>query len=176
MKLNFHFGQKEKTVRQWVVYSVVTASLAAILSHCGTQVLQSRHGDWIRGGLCAAALKLPDGDWSRFFHALCEASKDKVISGDEARKILDRASQTTNLAPDYFNRDPENLERRAVAEVSYAIDRWKAANPSPQIDPKLRSQHPDFSDSELCLLSQAERYETPDGAIGIRYVGMGVCE
>ena len=166
------FGRKEITTRQWVIYSLVTATLATLLSHCGTRVLQHRYGNWSRLGVCELSLKLPDGMWSRFFHVLCEASRDKVISEDEARRILDR----TGLGTEYFNRDPVNLERRAVTEVSYAIDRWKDSNPSPSIDPELRRQHPNLSHSELCVLSQAERYETPDGGIGIRYVGMSVCE
>lgn len=168
-KSNFRFGRKEITTKQWVIYSLVTATLASLLSHCGTRVLQSRFGDW---GVCELSLKLPDGRWSRLFHILCEASRDKVISEDEARRILDR----TGLGTEYFNRDPVNLERRAETEVSYAIDRWKNSDPSPSIDPELRRQHPDLSHSELCVLSQAERYETPDGGIGIRYVGMSVCE
>ena len=166
------FGCKEITTRQWVIYSLVTATLATLLSHCGTRVLQHRYGNWSRLGVCELSLKLPDGMWSRLFHILCEASRDKVISEDEARRILDR----TGIATEYFNRDPVNLERRAVTEVSYAIDRWKNSNPSPSIDPELRRQHPNLSHSELCVLSQAERYETPDGGIGIRYVGMSVCE
>jgi len=168
-KSPFHFGRKKITTRQWVVYSLVTATLAALLSHCGTRVLQSRYGDW---GVCELSLKLPDGMWSRLFHVLCEASRDKVISEDEARRILDR----TGIATEYFNRDPVNLERRAETEVSYAIDRWKNSDPPPSIDPELRRQHSDLSHSALCVLSQAERYETPDGGIGIRYVGMSVCE
>ena len=166
------FGRKEITTKQWVIYSLVTATLATLLSHCGTRVLQHRYGNWSRLGVCELFLKLPDGMWSRLFHILCEASRDKVISEDEARRILDR----TGIATEYFNRDPVNLERRAVTEVSYAIDRWKNSNPSPSIDPELRRQHPNLSHSELCVLSQAERYETPDGGIGIRYVGMSVCE
>jgi hypothetical protein len=174
-KFNFHFGRKDITAKQWLKYSLVTASLAALLSHCGTQVLQSRHGDWVRDGLCAVSLKLPDGVWSRLLHALCEASKDGVITENEARVALDRASQATGESSEYFNRDPANLERRASAEVSYAIDRWKAANPPPQIDPELRRQLPNLSKAQLCVLSQAERYED-GGAIGIRYAGMDVCE
>jgi hypothetical protein len=165
---HFHFGRKDITTKQWLKYSLITATLATLLSYCGTLVLQAGHGDW---GLCAVSLKLPDGAWSRFFHTLCEASEDGVITENEARVILDRTGQ----AAEYFNRDPVNLERRAGAEVSYAVDRWRYINPSPQIDPGLRRQLPNLSETQLCILSQAETYETPDGVIGIRYVGMDVC-
>ena len=176
MKLDFHFGRREITTKQWVIYSAVTAALAALLSYCGTQALQSRHGNLLKDAACTAAMRLPDGAWSRMFHAMCKASEDGRITEEEARKILDRASQATGRSTEYFNRDPDNLNRRATSEVSYAIDRWKVANPSPKISREVKRQFPHLTFSQQCVLSQAERYEEPDGIIGIRYVGMSVCE
>ena len=176
MKLNFHFGRKEITTKQWVVYSAVTATLASLLSYCGTRALQSRHGNLLKDSVCAVAMRLPDGAWSRMFHAMCEVSKDGRITEEEARRVLDRASQVTGRSTEYFNRDPDNLNRRATSEVSYAIDRWKAANPSPKISQEVKRQFPHLTFSQQCVLSQAEKYEEPGGIIGIRYAGMGVCE
>jgi hypothetical protein len=110
------------------------------------------------------------------FHAMCEASKDGRITEEEARRILDRASQVTGRSTEYFNRDPDNLDRRATSEVSYAIDRWKAANPFPKISQEVKRQFPHLTFFQQCVLSQAEKYEEPGGIIGIRYAGMGVCE
>ena len=74
-----------------------------------------------------------------------------------------------------FDRDRANTDLRAADEVSYAIEQWERANPGPKINPALRKQFPDFTEDQLCVLSQAERYE--DGnAFGLRYRGMGVCE
>jgi hypothetical protein len=176
MKLNFSLIGKKITTKEWVVYSTVTAALASLLSYCGTQALQSPHGNFLKDAVCVVAMRLPDGAWSRVFHAMCEVSKDGRITEEEARRILDRTSQATGRFTEYFNRDPDNLNRRATSEVSYAIDHWKALNPSPQISQEVKRQFPHLTFSQQCVLSQAEKYEGPGGIIGIRYVGMGVCE
>ena len=75
----------------------------------------------------------------------------------------------------YFDNDRQNTNLRALDEVDFAIERWKLTNPAPKIDDSLRQQLPSLSETQLCVLSQAERYTDGD-AIGIRYAGMSVCE
>lgn len=89
--------------------------------------------------------------------------------------MLGRAQQVTGFAPEYFDYDKDNTDLRAKDEVDFAIENWKKLNPSPKIDSALRKQFPTFTEEQLCVLSQAERY-TDGNAIGIRYVGMVVCE
>lgn len=106
---------------------------------------------------------------------MCRASKDGVITAPEAKTILGRAQQVTGVASKYFDNDYENTDLRAKDEIDFAIEGWKRLNPSPKIDAKLRKQLPNLSEDQLCVLSQAERYVDSD-SIGIRYIGMMVCE
>lgn len=174
-KLGFHFGRKKHSIWSWVGYSAGTAAAVSLLVHFGNALLSSKHGEFVRDFACSASKAFPDGDISRFLFSFCEAAKDGKIDPDEAKGIIDRGQRVTGIGSDFFDRDPVNLERRAKDEVDYAIDRWKAANPSPRIDPELRRLNPTLDDTQLCVLSQAERYTDGD-ATGIRYVGMSVCE
>jgi len=167
---NFSFGKKEKTLKQWVMYSVGTATAVALLSHFGTQLLQSKHGGFVRDAVCSVSRVFPN----RFLSTLCRTAKSEKVSKDDAKTIIGRGQQMTGIASDFFDNDRENTDLRARDEVSFAIEEWERLNPSPKIDPKLRRQFPTFTEEQLCVLSQAERYA--DGAaIGIRYVGMRVC-
>jgi hypothetical protein len=168
---NFHFGKKEKTLKQWVIYSVSTALAVSLLSYYGTSLLRSRHGAFVRDALCSVSQVFPN----RLLSSLCRTAKTGRVTEDDAKTIIGRAQQATGIASDFFDNDRNNTDLRAVDEISFAIEEWERLNPSPKIDPKLRRQFPTFTEEQLCVLSQAERYV--DGAvIGIRYVGMRVCE
>lgn len=175
MRFNFHVGARAPTVKQWVAYSLGTAAAVALVVHFGNALLASRHGEFVRDAVCSVSKALPDGDLARLLASLCRASADRRITPDEGRQAVDRAAKAAGVAPGMFDRDGENTDLRAEDEVSYAIERWKRANPSPKIDPDLRRELPHLSETQLCVLSQAERY-TDGAASGLRYRGMGVCE
>lgn len=118
---------------------------------------------------------LPEGDLARLFSTMCRAVDDRVITPKEAKTALGRAQQATGIASEYFDNDRDNTDLRAEDEVDFAIEGWKRLNPSPKIDKALRREFPLLTEEQLCVLSQAERYTDGD-AIGIRYVGMSVCE
>jgi hypothetical protein len=169
----FHLGKKEKTVRQWAVYALLSSLAASLLS----LLLSSGLGRYVTKLSCEFAYELSNEDISRLLATLCKSGKDGEVTEDEARAIIDRASKAARVEPvtTYLDEDPKNLERRGEEEVDFAVESWRRKNPGPKIDPALRRQFPDFSEEQLCVLSQAERYA--DGnAIGIRYAGMGVCE
>lgn len=169
----FHFGKKEKTIKQWVIYAIFSSFVASALS----VFLSSDFGKLITELSCESAYELKNEDISRFLATLCKSGENDEITEDEAKAIIDRASKVIKAEPitTYLDEDLENLERRAEEEIDFAIKSWERKNPSPKIDPALRKQFPDFTDIQLCVLSQAERY-TDGNAIGIRYVGMKVCE
>jgi hypothetical protein len=175
MRFNFHFGRRRPNIKQWAAYSIGTATAVGLIVHYGNMLLASKHGEFIRDAICAASKVVPDGDIARLMSTLCRVSKDGTITPEEAKTALGRAQQATGKFDVYFDNDRENTDLRAVDEVDFAIEGWKRLNPSPKIDPSLRAQHPEMGEEQLCVLSQAERYTDGD-AIGIRYVGMGVCE
>jgi uncharacterized protein YjbJ (UPF0337 family) len=168
---NFHFGKKEKTLKQWVIYSVSTAVAVSLLSYYGTSLLRSRHGAFVRDALCSVSRVFPN----RLLSSLCRTAKTGRVTEDDAKTIIGRAQQAAGIASDFFDNDRANTDLRAKDEVSFAVEEWKRLNPSPKIDQALRKQHPLLSEAQLCVLSQAERYVDGD-AVGIRYVGMQVCE
>jgi hypothetical protein len=176
MKFEFHAGKRPPTIKKWVAYSISAAMAISLIVHYGNRILAYKHADLARDIVCAASKVLPDGQLARLLASLCRASQDGKISEEEARIILGRTQQLTGEDAQLFDNDRHNTDLRARDEVDYAVERWERLNPSPKIDSKLRDEHPDLTESQLCVLSQAERYETSDGAIGIRYVGMGVCE
>jgi hypothetical protein len=173
--LNFHFGRRRPSIKQWAAYSVGTATAVALIVHYGNMLLASKHGEFIRDAICATSKVMPDGHLARLMSTLCRASKDGTITPEEAKTALGRAQQATGAFREYFDNDPENTDLRAKDEVDFAVEGWKRLNPSPKIDPGLRRQFPDMTEEQLCVLSQAERYTDGD-AIGIRYAGMAVCE
>lgn len=175
LRFNFNFGRRRPNIKQWAVYSVTTAATVSLIVHYGNALLSSKHGEFFRDAICAAAKVFPDGDVARALSSACRASKDGVITPDEAKTVLGRVQQTTGKFDEYFDNDSTNTDLRTEDEVDFAIEEWERKNPSPKIDPDLRKQFPDFTEDQLCVLSQAERYTDGD-AIGIRYNGMSVCE
>jgi hypothetical protein len=176
VKFKFRAGEKPPTIKKWVAYSISTAIAVGLIVHFGNRILAYKHADLARDIVCAASKVLPDGQLARLLASLCRTSQDGKISEDEARIILGRTQQLTGKGARLFDNDRHNTDLRARDEVDYAVERWERLNPSPKIDSKLRDEHPDLTESQLCVLSQAERYEEPDGIIGIRYAGMSVCE
>jgi len=172
----FHKGERKKSLKQWVIYSVSAAAAVSLIVHFGNELLKSKHGEFVRDALCSVSKVLPDGKFSRPFGSMCRAAKDGEITPDEARKILGRGQQAVGVFSEYFDKDQSNLELRAEDEVSHAVEMWKRSNPSPRINSALRKTFPQLSEEQLCVLSQAERYEMSDGTLGVRYVGMSVCE
>lgn len=175
--LHFEFrrGEKKKTLKQWVIYSVSTAAAASLLVHFGNELLRSKHGEFVRDALCAVSKATPDGRFLRLFGSMCRAVKDGTITSVEAKKIVGRGQQVTGIASNFFNSDPSNLELRAEDEANHAIDVWKRSNPSPRIPQSFLKSFPGLSEEQLCVLSQAEKY-VDESAIGLRYVGMEVCD
>lgn len=171
----FHFGRQRPTAKQWAVYSIGTAAAVSLVVHFGNVLLASKHGEFVKDLVCSVSKVLPDGDLARFFSSACRASADRKITPDEAKKIVGRAQQVTGKGSEYFDNDYQNTNLRAEDEVDFAIEKWKRLNPSPKIDPELRRQFPLLTEDQLCVLSQAERY-IDEKTIGIRYVGMSVCE
>lgn len=129
----------------------------------------------MRDVICSVSKVVPEGNVSRLLSAMCQASKDGTITPPEAKVILGRGQQVNGIGSNFFDNDRENTDLRAEDEVSYAIEQWVKQNPSPKIDLKLRKQFPSLTEIQLCVLSQAKRYTDGD-AVGIRYVGMEVCE
>jgi len=170
-----HFGRQKPTIKQWVAYSIGTATAVSLIAHFGNVLLASKHGEFARDLVCSVSKVLPDGDLARLFSSACRASADRKITPDEAKKIVGRAQQVTGKGSEYFDNDYHNTVLRAEDEVDFAVEKWKLLNPSPKIDPELRRQFPLFTEDQLCVLSQAQRYAEP-GLIGVRYVGMEVCE
>jgi hypothetical protein len=182
----FQIGKRKKTIKQWAVYSLVTALSASLLS----LVLSSDAGKFLTELSCAVTYEIDNEDLSRLLATLCKSGEDGEVTEEEARAIIDRGSGAVGLdaARDFLDSDIENLERRAEEEVDFSIRKYEALYPQadPKIDENLKKAHPDFSREQLCVLSQAERREEgPDGSeaqrllggpISIRYVGMGVCE
>lgn len=172
----FHREERKKSLKQWVIYSVGAATAVSLVVHFGNELLRSKHGEFVRDALCSVSRVLPDGKFSRLFGSMCRAAKDGIITPDEAKKIVGRGQQVAGVFSEYFDKDQANLELRAEDEVSHAIEMWKRSNPSPKIDPSLRKKFQGLSEEQLCVLSQAERYELSDGTLGTRYVGMSVCD
>lgn len=174
-RFNFSFGRRRPNTKQWVAYSVATATAVGLVVYYGNVLLASKHGEFVREAICSVSKVLPDGDLARLMSTLCRASKDGVIDKDEAKTALGRAQQITGKFNEYFNNDTANTDLRVKDEVDFAIEGWERANPGPKFDPDLRKQFPGFTEEQLCVLSQAERY-TDGNTIGIRYFGMQVCE
>jgi hypothetical protein len=175
MRFNFHLGARRPTAKQWAAYSVAVAIAVPLAVHYGNALLRSRHGAFARDAICAASRVLTHAELARMLSTLCRAAKDGEITPDEARTAIGRAQQATGLFREYFDNDRDNTDLRARDEVDFAVEQWERANPSPRIDPALRGQFPSFTEEQLCVLSQAERY-AGGNSIGIRYVGMSVCE
>lgn len=173
-QFNFQFG-KRKTAKQWAVYAVVTAFGSVAIAASLNRILNSPHGEIVTHTVCRIADAFDDGPWSRFFFTVCESMRKGEVTEEDAKKILGRGQQIAGVGSDFFDNDRENTDLRAEDEVSYAIHQWKKRNPSPKIDPVLRRDFPTLTTDQLCVLSQAERY-VDGSAIGIRYVGMSVCE
>lgn len=171
----FHKEERKKSPKQWVIYSIGATTAVSLVVHFGNELFRTKHGAFVRDALCSVSKVLPDSGLSRLFGSMCRAANDDVITPDEAKKIIGRGQQVVGIFSEYFDKDQTNLELRAEDEVSYAIEMWKRSNPSPKIDSSLRKKFPELSEEQLCVLSQAERYELSDGTLGIRYVGMGVC-
>lgn len=166
---------KRPTVGQWVAYSVSIAVAAPLVVHFGNKLLSSRHGAFARDAICAVTRVLPNGDLARLFSTVCRAAKDGKITTEEARSALDRGAKAAKISSSFFDNDSYNTDIRAQDEVDYALERWKFQNPAPVVSHSLRKQFPSMLEAQLCVLSQAEKYHE-DGSIGLRYVGMGVCE
>lgn len=173
--LNFHFGRRQPTIKQWAAYSAGTAVAVSLIIWAGNSILSSRHGVLFKDTVCSVGKVLPGGDLSRLFRSLCRAVKDGTITPEEAKTALGRAQQATGRFSEYFDNDPENTDLRAKDEVDFAIEGWKRLSPSPKINQSLRRDFPSLTTAQLCVLSQAERYTDGD-SIGIRYAGMSVCE
>lgn len=175
LRFNFNFGRRRPNIKQWAVYSVTTVATVSLIVHYGNALLSSKHGEFFRDAICAAAKVFPEGDVARALSSACRASKDGVITPDDAKTVLGRVQQTTGKFDEYFDNDSTNTDLRTKDEMDFAIEEWERKNPSPKIEPDLRKQFPDFTEEQLCVLSQAERY-TDGNTIGIRYAGMGVCK
>ncbi len=173
-QFNFQFG-KRKTTKQWAVYAVVTALGSVAIASSLNRILSSPHGEIVTHTVCRIANVFEDNEWSRFFFTLCGSMRKGKVSEEDAKKILGRGQQIAGVGSDFFDNDRGNTDLRAEEEVSHAIHQWKKQNPSPKIDPSLRRDFPTLTTEQLCVLSQAERY-TEGTAIGIRYVGMSVCD
>lgn len=173
-RIGFIFNKRRPDI-VWAMYTVATATAVSLIVYYGNALLSSKHGEFLRDAVCAAAKVFPDGDVARILSSACRASKDGVITPDEAKIVLGRVQQATGGFDEYFDNDPTNTDLRAEDEVDFAIEKWERENPGPEIDSALREQFPNFTEEQLCVLSQAERYTEGD-AIGIRYNGMEVCE
>jgi len=174
MKFNFHLGARRPTAKQWVAYSIAVAVAVPLAVHYGNALLRSRHGAFARDAICALSRVLTHAEFARALSTLCRSARDGEITPDEARTAIGRAQQVAGPLREYFDNDRGNTDLRARDEVSFAVEQWERANPSPRIDPALRRQFPSFTEEQLCVLSQADRY-VDGNAIGIRYVGMSVC-
>lgn len=170
----FHLGKRKKSIKQWAVYALLSSLAASLLS----LVLSSGLGRHVTRLSCEFAYELDNEDISRLLATLCKSGEDGEVTESEAKAIIDRASKAIKADPvtSYLDEDPENLERRAEEEVDFAVKKYEAEYlRGPKIDENLKKQHPQLTPEQLCVLSQAERYTDGD-AIGIRYVGMEVCE
>lgn len=179
-------GKRKKTIKQWAVYSLVTALSASLLS----LVLSSGAGKFLTELSCAVAYEIDNEDLSRLLATLCKSGEGGEVTEEEAKAIIDRGSRIVGpgVARDFLDSDMGNLERRAEEEVDFAVKRYEAlsSQANPKIDKNLKKAYPDFSRERLCVLSQAERNEEESdgseaqrllgGPISIRYAGMGVCE
>jgi hypothetical protein len=168
---NFHFGRKEKTLKQWVIYSLGVALAVSLLSYYGTSILKSKHGAFITDLLCSVSKIFP----TRLSNSLCRTARSGEVTADDAKTIVGRIQQVVGTGSDFFDNDPLMTDLRARDEVNFAIEEWKRFDPSPSIDEKLKKQFPQLASEQLCVLSQAERYSDGD-ALGIRYIGMTTCE
>lgn len=182
----FQFGKKEKTIAQWVSYSLLTGLSAYLI----TFLLSSNFGLDLSRLTCTLTFLTKNPDISRFLASICVATEDEQVTEEEAKVITDRAARLVSpeSVQSFFDEDPQNQERRAEAEVDFAVREFTASqsHADPKIDENLKKNHPNLSQEQLCVLSQAERREEkPDGSeaqrllggpISIHYVGMGVCE
>jgi len=175
MRFNFRLGARRPIAKQWAAYSVTVAIAVPLAVHYGNALLRSRHGAFARDAICALSRVLTHAELARTLSTLCRATKDGEVTPDEARTAIGRAQQVTGLFREYFDNDRDNTDLRARDEVDFAVEQWERANPSPKIDPALRRRFPSFTEEQLCLLSQADEY-VDGNAIGIRYVGMSVCD
>lgn len=174
-EFNFHFGVRKPQLKGWVVYSVSTAVAISLIVTYGNKLLSSRHGEFFKDAICSISRVFPEGQWGRLFGTLCRTAKTGKVDPDDARKILGRTQQLTSKGNQYFDNDWQNTDAHAEDEVDFAFEEWKRANPLPKIDTSLRKQFPSFTEEQLCVLTQAERY-VDENAVGIRYVGMSTCE
>lgn len=172
---NFHFGAKRPRLKGWIAYSVSTAIAISLIVTYGNKLLSSRHGEFFKDAICSVSRVFPEGQWGRLFGTLCRTAKKGRVDPNDARKVLGRAQQLTRKGNQYFDNDWQNTGARAEDEVDFALEEWKRANPLPKIDTTLRKQFPSYTEEQLCILSQAERYTNGD-AIGIRFIGMSLCE
>lgn len=174
-QFKFQFGKRKKSASQWAAYAVVTALGSITIASSLNHILNSPHGEIVTHTVCRIAKAFDDSEWSRFFLTLCEAMRKGEVSEEDAKKILGRGQQIAGIGSEFFDNDRENTDLRTEEEVSHAIHQWKKQNPAPKIDPSLRRDFPTLTTEQLCVLSQAERYTDGNG-IGIRYIGMSVCE
>jgi hypothetical protein len=182
----FRFGKKEKTIAQWVSYSLLTGLSAYLISF----FLSSNFGLSLSRLACTFTFLTKNPDISRFLASVCVATEDGRVTEEEAKVIADRAARLVSpeSVQSFFDEDRKNQERRAEAEVDFAIREFEASRiqTNPKIDKNLKRAHPNLSHEQLCVLSQAERREEgPDGSeaqkllegpISIHYEGMRVCE
>ena len=167
----FHIGRRKPKLKQWAIYSLGTCAAAVLTAHFGTMLLQSERGEFARDLICSASRVFQE----RLLSVLCRTAESGIITEDDARKIIGRAQQAVDAGSELFDNDRVNTDLRAEDEVDFAIEGWGRQNPAPKIDPKLKREFPEMTEEQLCVLSQAERY-VDGNAIGIRYVGMSVCE
>ena len=174
-RFNFEFGEKKATIKQWVIYSIGSAITVSLMVHFGNLLLKSKHGELFRDTICTMSRSFPDGNLGRWLSTSCRSFKDGKISSDEAKTLLGRTQQVIGLGSKFFDNDQSNTDFRAIDEVNFALEKWEQLNPRPKVNSALRNEFPQFTESELCILSQAESYS--DGnAIGLRYIGLTPCE
>jgi hypothetical protein len=168
-KFDFQIGKRKKTIKEWVIYSVVLVGGVSILIGFINTLLQNKFGKATINIICNTQVYIPDQQVRRFIFAFCTAVGDGKIDEDEATGIIDRGQQLLRNEEinDFFVQDEKVINQRVKNEVDYAINEYTRQTEKPRFPCSEYEQFPSDGSSAQQLLG---------GTQEIRFVGpLGEC-
>jgi hypothetical protein len=168
-KFGFQIGKKKKTMKEWVIYSIVMAGGVAILIGPINALLQNKFGRAVLNIVCQAQVSIPDQQVRRFIFAFCTAVEDGKIDEDEATGIIDRGQQLLRNEGinDFFVQDQKAINQRVKNEVDFALADYLRQTEKPKFPCSEYEQFPSDGSNAQQLLG---------GVQEIRFIGpLGEC-
>jgi hypothetical protein len=168
----FNVGKKKKTMKDYVIFSVIFASITIIAVPYLNRFIKSEIGKTVNGIICNSPyLLMPDGQIKRLIYGWCKSIEDGNLDDDEFGHLVDRAQQFSKNEDfnEFFWKDPKILDKRVKAEVGLAIDSYNAS-----IDAKIANTPCSTWINYLADSSQAQ--QQLGGAMEIEFKGpLGEC-